>query len=249
MEREILGFVFCDEVLQQMLRDAAARGDVFNSTEIQAWRRHQLRIAPATDDLSGRTDTGTEAETTRASAVSVGQSEAGGRPREGRVEDNHDEDTATRPSGRVDDVADEPSLLAIGLQTAMGDFLEVVSSIKVGCHVSLDQVLDHLKKDDGAETYDLRQWLERMSANNVKICTTTIPRSVRQVAALRDKWGDSSQVLGKLDEVEKKGHLVPCIPSKEADEIRKLAGHNVSSSTSIFVLYLFEILVSGPCLR
>ena len=248
-EREVLGFVFHDSVLQQILGEAAEMGEVFNSREIQAWRRQRSRIAPAADhrsskgavenpsEESGKRDTSAETQTTRASAVSAGPSEVGARARERMVEDNHDEDTET------------PSLLAVGLQTALGDSLEVVSSIKAGRHVSVVWVLRQLKNDNEGRTYDLGQQLGHMSANSVEIRTATIPRNVRQVAAGRDKWGDSSQLLGKLDEAEKMPALVPCIPSKEADEIRKFAGKDVSSSIPIFVLYFFETSVSGPYWR
>ena len=263
--------MFRDSVLQQILGEAAEMGEVFNNREIQAWRRQRLSTAPAADhrsskgavenpsEASGKTDTSAETQMTRASAVSVGPSEVGARTcesmverasaisagpsevgacvRKRMVEDNHDEDTET------------PSLLAVGLQTALGDSLEVVSSIKVGQHVSIAWVLCQLKNDNEGRTYELGQQLGHMSANSVKIRTARIPRNVCQVVAGRDKWGDSSQLLGKLDEAEKMPALAPCIPSKEADEIRKFAGNDVSSSIPIFVLYFFETLVSGPCLR
>ena len=159
--------------------------------------------------------------------------------RERRV-DNHGENTGTRPSGGVD----RPSLLAIGLHTASGEILEVVSSIKVGRSVSVSQVIDHLKKDEDQRTYDLRQRLGVMSANTVEICTAKNPTRIRQAAASRGKWGDTSEVLGRLHEVETMRHLAPCVASPEAEKFRE--GLDASSSTPIFVLYLFEIPVGGP---
>lgn len=243
-----------------MLRGAAVWGHVFNSHNSLGSR---VSIAPATahpssssavenhDEESGSTGSGTEAQMTSSSAVLVGP------------DTSHDaqmmrasalsaelsyEDTETRPSRSIDELEDEASIFTIGLQTASGELFEVVSSIKVGCRISVDQIIDHLKKDKEHKTCDLRQRLELMSANSVEIRTAKIPIRVCQVAAARGKWGDTSQVLGKLDEVDKMRHLMPCIPSQEADDIRRVAGHHISSSTPIFVMYLFEIPVSGTCL-
>lgn len=222
------------------------------------------------DEESGRTDVATVTQTTTASAVSARPTVAGeagarrrermggdnpgtnpgsrpsgivGEPsfrRERRVGDFHGENTGTRPSGSVDG----PSLLAIGLRTASGEILEVVSSMKAGRSVSVAEILDHLKKDADRGTYDLRQRLGVMPADTVEICTAKKPTRIRQAAASRGKWGDVLEVLGRLQEVETMRHLAPCVSSEETEKFRE--GLDASSYTPIFVLYLFEIPVGGP---
>ena len=54
-ERQILGFVFCDDDWQQMLRDAAKWGDEFKSRDVEGIFVRGARIAPGTDGHSSRT--------------------------------------------------------------------------------------------------------------------------------------------------------------------------------------------------
>jgi len=173
---------------------------------------------------------GTQPDTTRAS-VSAGVPDA---------------DAETRSRESVGNIEDEIAVLAIGLQSGTGEIKEVVTVMEVGSRPSVAQVMDHLKQHEEAGTYDLRQRLEPMSLNSVEIRTAKKPMRMRQVAEFRNKWGDNSEVLGRLDEVRKMRPLVPCLPCQESDDIRRAAGHAVSSSTPIFVVYIFEVQVSGP---
>ena len=177
-------------------------------------------------------DLGTRTDTSRASVSS-------------RVPDA-DAETCSRESVR--NVEDEIAVLRIGLQTSTGEIDEVVTLMKVGSRPSVAEVMDHLKQDEEPRTYDLRQRLEPMLLKSLEIRTAKKPMHMCQVAEFRNKWGNNSEILGMLDEVHKMRRLVPCLPCQETDETRKAAGLDVSSSNPIFVVYIFEVEVSGPCL-
>lgn len=209
----------------------------------------RVPITPVTDSpSSGRTagnssssgmrnperppgDPSTVPNTTRTSAVSARVSEA---------------NTGTRSRESAGDLEEELAVVVIGLRSATGHFEHVVTSMKVGSCPSVEQVMDHLKEDEEEETNDLRQRLGPMSLNCLEIRTAKKPMHIREVAELRGKWGDKSRPLGKLDEVRKMELLAPCVPSRQVDEMRRAAGHEVSSSAPVFVLYIFEDQVSGP---
>ncbi|KAF8337809.1 hypothetical protein F5887DRAFT_1077932 [Amanita rubescens] len=208
----------------------------------------QARIPPATDRPSpGRnvenpsgqsvsmnlerpeTVPGTQAQTTGASALGAAVS---------------DENVEAPSCGSLGNLEDDLAIVAVGLQSATGETEEVVISMKVDSCPSVAQVIDHLKEIEEAQTYDLRQRLEPMSSKDVEIRTAKKPMPTHQVAELRGKWckwGDKSQVLGRLNEVENMRRLAPCMTCQEADDIRRAAGRDVSPSAPIFVLYLFEL--------
>ena len=136
------------------------------------------------------------------------------------------------------------SVVAIGLQTVSGEMQEVVALLPLGDCPTVPKVLDCLREEPTARA--LRARLEQMKPDAVEIRTARKLLHTAQIAKFRGKWGDESELLGKLGAAQLLPQLVPCDNCQENEEIWAFVGSTVPRATPILVLYMFELLSGEP---
>jgi hypothetical protein len=138
----------------------------------------------------------------------------------------------------------ELSVVAIGLQTVSGEMQEVVALLPLGDCPTVAKLLDCLHEEPKARA--LRARLEQMKPDAVEIRTARKPLHTAQIAKFRGKWGDQSELLGKLASVQLMRPLVPCDDCQENEEIWAFMGSAIPRTTPILVVYMFEIRSEEP---
>lgn len=250
VESAIYAHWYEDDDFQETLRQASEGGEVFDPKLLEGLEIKGKHIRLATVDQAPTSSTNSANVTIRTegrlgepsrSSVSLPADDglpisAIGRPTAGV----NAVQRSLEAVGRDED-DDVVSIVAIGLQMASVE-RQMVTTMKVGNRPSIGRVMDCLKREEEPQMRDLVKCIELMHADAVEIRTAQKPLQVGQVGEFRGKWGDSSQVLGKLDDV-----LEPCIACPEVEQIRKFVGPETSPSAHVFVMYIFERQVSERC--
>ncbi|KAF8325299.1 hypothetical protein F5887DRAFT_1085618 [Amanita rubescens] len=138
----------------------------------------------------------------------------------------------------------EPWIVAIGLQNVSGEIEQVVVLLPLGHGPTVAKVLDCLRDEPQARA--LRARLSQMKSDAVEIRTAKKPLHTAQIAKFRGKWGDQSELLGKLADTQLMRQLVPCDNCQESEDIRAFVGSTIPRTTPILVVYMFELLSEEP---